>query len=368
MMRLKSNGRQDGEKLTEHMKTTDRNGLMRYDHSLEEAAEYLRMTLGFLGKHNLPGDPVNYTVWYEYASKINPHLICAVEECLTESQSVTPELTNLWFEEHVVYRGQALLQSIKLDLLKILREVFGDLSAAGGDLSLFGKSLSRYSTRIERAEDNETLQKSLKELLLEVKNVEASSAALERRLESANEEVKLLQIKLKEAEQHATTDALTGLWNRRSFEDKLAHHMSRCQQTGGHLSLVMLDIDHFKKVNDTYGHLTGDDLLRIIAKTLRDYVKGKDVVCRYGGEEFVILLPDTPLIGAVTVSENIRRHFAQMSWKQKSSGVSLGKVTLSAGVSMARNGETMETFVQRADVALYQSKKMGRNRVTAEKQ
>ena len=112
------------------------------------------------------------------------------------------------FEEHVVYRGQALLQSIKLDLLKILREVFGDLSAAGGDLSLFGKSLSRYSTRIERAEDNETLQKSLKELLLEVKNVEASSAALERRLESANEEVKLLQIKLKEAEQHATTDAL----------------------------------------------------------------------------------------------------------------------------------------------------------------
>ena len=341
---------------------------MRYDHSLEEAAEYLRMTLAFLGKYNLPGDPVNYTVWYEYACKINPHLICAVDESLTGSQSITPELTCSWFEEHVVYRGQALLQSIKIDLIKILREVFGDLSTAGGELSLFGKSLARYSTRIEEAEDSEMLQESLKGLLLEVRNVEASSAALERRLKNANEEVKSLQLKLKEAEQHATTDALTGLWNRRSFEDKLDHHMSKCQQTGGNLSLVMLDIDHFKTVNDTYGHLTGDDLLRIIAKTLKDYVKGKDIVCRYGGEEFVILLPDTPLIGAVTVAENIRKHFSQMSWKQKSTGTSMGKVTLSAGVSMARSGETMETFVQRADVALYQSKKMGRNRVTAEKQ
>jgi diguanylate cyclase len=347
---------------------TDRKGLMRYDHSLEEAAEYLRMTLGFLGKYNLPGDPVNYTVWYEYAAKINPQLICAVEDSFTESQPITPEVTSSWFEEHVVYRGQALVQSIKMDLLKILKEVFGDLSTAGGDLSLFGKSLARYSSRIEQAKDNGALQESLRGLLLEVKNVEKSSAALELRLKSADEEVKSLQLKLKEAEQHATTDALTGLWNRRSFEDKLAHHMARCQQTEGDLSLVMLDIDHFKQVNDTYGHLTGDDLLRIIAKTLRDYVKGKDIVCRYGGEEFMILLPDTPLMGAVTVAEKIRRHFAQMSWKQKSTGVSMGKVTLSAGVSASRCGETIETFVQRADVALYQSKKMGRNRVTPEKQ
>jgi diguanylate cyclase len=357
-----------GEISTDHTKSTDRNGLMRYDHSLEKASEYLRMTLGFLGKYNLPGDPVNYTVWYEYASKNNPHLISAVEESLNESQPITPELTNSWFEEHVVFRGQALIMGIKMDLLKILREVFGDLSTAGDELSLFEKCLAQYSERIEQAEDNETLQESLRGLLLAVKNVEASSATLERRLKSADEEVKSLQIKLKEAEQHATTDALTGLWNRRSFEDKLAHHMTRCQQTEGDLSLVMLDIDHFKQVNDTYGHLTGDDLLRIIAKTLRDYVKGKDIVCRYGGEEFVILLPDTPLIGAVTVAENIRKHFSQMSWKQKRTGASMGKVTLSAGVSSARSDESMETFVQRADVALYQSKKMGRNRVTAEKQ
>ena len=340
---------------------------MRYDHSLEEAAEYLRLTLKFLGQYKLPTDPVNYTVWYEYVSKLNTPLVCAVEDTFSCSQPITPELTGTWFQEHVIYRGQALIQSIKSDLIKILKEVFGDLSTAGDNMSSFGKNLARYSERIEQAEDNETLQESLKGLLLEVKSVEQSSATLELRLKSADEEVKLLQLRLKEAEQHATTDALTNLWNRRSLEEKLSHYVIHSEKTGSDLSLVILDIDHFKRINDTYGHLTGDDLLRIIAKTLKDYVKGKDVVCRYGGEEFVILLPDTPLQGAVTVAEKIRYHFSQMAWKQKSTGVSMGKVTLSAGVSAFRPGETMETFMQRADVALYNSKKMGRNRVTTEK-
>ncbi len=341
---------------------------MRYEHSLQEAGEYLRMTLKLLGQHNLPGDPVNYTVWYEYVSKLNSELMCAIEKCLSENQTITPELTNSWYNEHVVYQGQGVVQSVKSDLLKILREVFGDLSTAGENVSIFGKSLVRFSSRIEEAKDKEMLQETLRDLLLEVKNVEKSSAALELRLKNANDELKLLNTKLKEVEQHATVDSLTNLANRRSFEVRLTQHMARCSESGGQLSLVMIDIDHFKRINDTYGHLTGDDLLRIIAKTLRDFVKGKDIVCRYGGEEFVVLLPDTPLEGAITVSENIRKHFSQMSWKQKSTGISMGKVTLSAGVALFRPGETMEAFVQRADVALYQSKKSGRNCVTVEKQ
>ena len=155
---------------------------------------------------------------------------------------------------------------------------------------------------------------------------------------------------------------------RRAFEDQLRQHIGQSTLGGNDLSLAIIDVDHFKRVNDTYGHLTGDDLLRIIAKSLKDFVKGKDVVCRYGGEEFVILLPDTPLMGAVSVAEKIRKHFAQMSWKQKSTGVSMGRITLSAGVALYRSGETMEDFVQRADVALYNSKKSGRNRVTVERQ
>ena len=341
---------------------------MRYYHSLEEAAEYLRMTLKLLGQYDLPSNPVNYTVWYEYASKLNPQLMTAVEGKLAEAKPVTGKETDAWFHEYVVLRGQELVLSVKSEFIKILQEVFGDLSTAGGEVSHFGKSLARFSDDIKAADDPETLENTLKDLLLEVKKVEQSSAALELQLKQADKQVENLQSRLKEVEQHAIVDPLTNLYNRRAFEEKLPIHMAQSSKTGKNLTLLMIDIDYFKRVNDTYGHLTGDDLLRIIAKTLKDFVKGQDIVCRYGGEEFVVLLPDTPLEGAVTVAEKVRKHFAQMSWKQKSTGVSMGKVTLSAGVSLFRKGETMKAFIQRADVALYRSKRSGRNRVTVEKQ
>jgi diguanylate cyclase len=348
--------------------TANRKKEMLYDHSPEEAAEYLRMTLQFLGRHNLPGNPVNYTVWYEYAAKLNTQLMNAVDQSLSREQAITPEMTGTWFQEHVLYRGQGLVESVKTDLLKVLQEVFGDLSTAESDVSLFGKSMARFSERIGGVDDKEAFQETLKDLMLEVKHIENSSALFQKRLEHANDRVEKLQEKLKEVEQHATIDALTNLYNRRAFEGRLVQQMADASEKGGDLSLAIIDIDHFKRINDTYGHLTGDDLLRIIAKTLKDFLKGKDIVCRYGGEEFVVLLPETPLAGAVTVAEQIREHFSQMSWKQKSTGASLGKVTLSAGVALFRPGENMESFVQRADVALYHSKKTGRNRVTAEKQ
>jgi diguanylate cyclase len=341
---------------------------MLYDHSLEEAAEYLRMTLQFLGRYNLPGTPVNYTVGYEYAAKLNSQLMNAVDQSISGDQAITPEQTGTWFQEHVVYRGQGLVQSVKTDLLKVLQEVFGDLSTAGKDVSLFGKSMARFSERIDTVEDKEAFKETLKDLMLEVKHIENSGTLLEKRLKHANDRVEKLQEKLKEVEQHATIDPLTNLYNRRTFERRLLQEIAAASKKGGELSLGIIDIDHFKRVNDTYGHLAGDDLLRIIAKTLKDFLKGRDIVCRYGGEEFVMLLPDTPLKGAVTVAETIRKHFAQMSWKQKSTGVSMGKVTLSAGVALYRPDESMESFVQRADVALYHSKKTGRNRVTVEKQ
>lgn len=339
---------------------------MKYHHTNDQAAEYLRLALRELGRYNLPATPFNYSVWYEFISKVNPELTAALKDHLNKTGDINEEVAYQLYLYHVVNRGQALVDKVKAQFLDVVKEVLSDITSTGDDISGFEKYLMGFSTRVEQSDTESAFKSSLKELIFEVKKIESSSTMLEDRLNSANEEVKSLQSKLKETEWFATTDALTGLWNRRSFEEKLLQQTESSNNNGQVLSLIMLDIDHFKRVNDTYGHLTGDDLLRVIAKTLKDYVRGKDIVCRYGGEEFVILLSDTALSGAMTVAEKIRTHFASMSWKQKSTGVSMGRITLSCGVSQYRTEEPLEAFVQRADVALYQSKKMGRNQVTAE--
>lgn len=338
---------------------------MKYNHTNDQAAEYLRLALRELGRYNLPATPFNYSVWYEFLSKVNPELTLALKEHLSKSGDISVEDAYRLYLYHIVNRGQAVIDKVKASFLEVVKEILSDISSTGEDISGFENYLVNFSRRIEKTDNEKAFRTSLKELIIEVKKIESSSTMLEDRLKSADEEVKVLQSKLKETEWFATTDALTGLLNRRSFEEKLVQHTT---SNNSHqiLSLIMLDIDHFKRVNDTYGHLTGDDLLRVIAKTLKDYVRGKDIVCRYGGEEFIILLRDTPIQGAVTVAEKIRTHFASMSWKQKSTGVSMGRVTLSCGVSQYRPKEPIEAFVQRADIALYQSKKMGRNQVTKE--
>ena len=117
-------------------------------------------------------------------------------------------------------------------------------------------------------------------------------------------------------------------------------------------------------VNGTHGHLVGDNLLRMVANTLKETIKGRDTVARIGGEEFAIMLPDTPIGGAMTLADNIRRTFEQLDLKKKNTGESLGKVTLSFGVTAYDHNETADRFQNRADEALYQSKNAGRNRVT----
>lgn len=157
----------------------------------------------------------------------------------------------------------------------------------------------------------------------------------------------------------ATTDGLTGLYNRRYLDETLAAEISRSRRKGAPLSIVMFDVDHFKKFNDTYGHEQGDRVLQAVAKALRDAIRKYDLPCRYGGEEFLAILPDTHAAGAFTVAERLRKDIEQME-------VDGLKVTISLGVATfpdlpAQNGDELIAF---ADQALYDSKRLGRNRTT----
>jgi diguanylate cyclase len=196
--------------------------------------------------------------------------------------------------------------------------------------------------------------------------MEQSNQKLEERLSASKKEITELQTNLEAVRYESMTDPLTQLFNRKHFDMTLAQAIEDATQTSEPLSLMMSDVDHFKKFNDTYGHLTGDQVLRLVAIALKQNVKGQDVAARYGGEEFVVLLPKTALMAAVTVADHIRRAVMGKELMRRSTGETLGRVTISLGVAAWRKGDTVASLLERADACLYAAKRAGRNCVVAE--
>jgi diguanylate cyclase len=155
----------------------------------------------------------------------------------------------------------------------------------------------------------------------------------------------------------ASTDVLTGLLNRRRMSDRLNQEQLKLHAKGGTLAVVLLDIDRFKEINDQYGHQSGDQVLATVGEVLRQTVRGHDLVARWGGEEFLVLLPGADATAARETAERIRSAIAAAKWPN-------GSVTVTAGVASWQSHESLETTLHRADTALYRGKNLGRNCVT----
>jgi len=165
----------------------------------------------------------------------------------------------------------------------------------------------------------------------------------------------------------AGTDSLTGLCNRRALDRRLDEEWRRARRADQPLSALFVDVDYFKLYNDTYGHAMGDDALVAVADCIQNSAKRPgDIVARYGGEEFVVVLPNTALRQALTVADHIRRAVMAKELKKKSTGEILGRVTISVGVSMLKQGDDTDALIERADACLYAAKRNGRNRVICE--
>jgi diguanylate cyclase (GGDEF)-like protein len=167
----------------------------------------------------------------------------------------------------------------------------------------------------------------------------------------------------KQALNMAFTDALTKTYNRASFDDSLQREINLAHRKSQHLSIIFLDIDHFKTINDNYGHECGDTALVSVAGLMKETLRSTDIVFRYGGEEFVILLNDTDIDGANIISERIRQ---QIEKHTIAYGMDMIKLTVSLGISSLRGNDTPDSLVSRADAAMYQAKNNGRNRVEVE--
>jgi diguanylate cyclase len=230
----------------------------------------------------------------------------------------------------------------------------------------YDDSLSGAAKKLAFAKNNSQVKEIVDTLVKSTREMRDTNKALEERLALSKTEISNLQHSLDAIRAESLTDPLTGLGNRKYFDRSIDSAVQSALASGEPLSLLMFDIDHFKSFNDSYGHLTGDQVLRLVGMSLKQTIKGQDITARYGGEEFAVVLPNTGLRQALTVADHIRRAVMSKELKKKSTGEILGRVTISVGVSILKPGDDTDSLIERADACLYAAKRNGRNRVICE--
>jgi diguanylate cyclase len=330
----------------------------------EKVRELSRCALAFLAEHGIPAEPRAYTLAYAYQAGTHPNIKTEIDALLGACSFNGHACTRLYEEAFGLNSEARAIRDASTMIERTLSRVLESLREAGADAKDFGKVLEDFSGKVgpDGAAVGD-LQGALEMIVAETRKMEARSSDLERRFADTSDEIVELRRNLDEMRMVATTDGLTGIANRKHFDTRLSEFADECRESGEPLSLLMGDVDHFKRFNDDYGHTVGDMVLRLVARTLSECVRGRDFVARYGGEEFVVLLPKTSVQGVYAVAENIRSTIASKRLARKKTGESLGMVTLSFGVAQYKPGEVLEDFITRADGGLYQAKRRGRNRV-----
>jgi diguanylate cyclase len=317
-------------------------------------------------EHGVAPTPQNYTVWYAYASGANPEIRRLIDGLIAAGRPFTSDLAAELYAR-LVTDGDPLelLAGAHYGLDKLVREIARQIADASASAGSFGEALAAFTAALGSGDDVESVRGLISGLVGETQRTAERNRALEERLSKSATEVEELRQNLEAVRREALTDPLTGIPNRKHFDARLREAV-RDAMEGEPLSLLIADIDHFKRFNDTYGHPVGDQVLRLVARTLTQSVKGRDTPARYGGEEFAIILPQTPLRGAAALGEQIRLAIMRGRIVGRASRQPYGTVTLSLGAAQYRPGETLEAFVRRADAALYHAKRSGRNRLATE--
>lgn len=334
------------------------------DDGIEASRRHLRLALELIGKHKLPTDPINYHIWYDYASGKNGELNAAIERHLESGRLFSAEVSRQIFSQYVAGDGEVMANLVREELKKVFAEVMGAIQSTDKQFSESEGKLETIQASLFPGLTEAVLEKLVNQVKNEIGGLKFTSGSFKEQLEQASLEIEHLKTKVTQYRDEALKDPLTQISNRRGFDQTLQGTVDEANLAQTPLCLIMTDIDHFKRINDTHGHLVGDNVIRMVAGAIKESIKGRDLAARIGGEEFAIILPETPFDGAMKLADNLRLTFERLDFKKKTTGQSLGKITLSFGVTGYKLGETAENFVRRADQALYRSKNTGRNKVS----
>src|SRR5579885_1217079 len=328
---------------------------------------FAEMALGQIRALDQAASPRNFAIWYHYTTGYNQPLNQAINETLKNKGRLSEaDLEQIHRQYLADSRFGERIDSVGTRVLDEIQEVISTIDAAAGSATSYSKRLSAASETLARAGDGAALRSVIEHLVQAAKEMEASNKRLEARLASSRQEIEQLQHSLEAVRTESLTDPLTTLANRKFFDTALPKAIAEARGKGEPLSLLMADIDHFKSFNDRYGHLIGDQVLRLVALSMKQSVKSRGVAARYGGEEFVIALPNTTLAAAVLVAEQVRRAVMTKALLRRSSGERLDQLPISIGVAVLRTADNAPLLIERADKCLYAAKRSGRNRVICE--
>jgi diguanylate cyclase len=316
-------------------------------------------------ERSITPSPENYAVWLAFHGSFPAKLRLEMDKMLA---------ANLAIDDHVcdqLYVSYFEDISIGSRMVKAGGKIAAKMEGVRKDLQTVGVETKAYSEKLELAKlelaksDSPMVTRDLVDSLVGATHEMASqSRQLEVKLAESGAEIENLRVELERVRIEAATDALTGLANRKEFEARMMEMCAASDRGEGPISLIMADIDLFKRVNDTFGHQTGDQVIKFVASVMERARPNGALVARLGGEEFAIIAPKTDREAAIEVAESIRLAVESKRLVRRSSNEDLGKITVSLGVCQRRAGEKPADLIERADIALYDSKHNGRNRVS----
>lgn len=333
----------------------------------ERTMAFAEVALGQIRSLKQTAIPRNYEIWYVYASGYNAPLNKIINETLARNGKLTEADLEQIYDTYLSHiKTTERIDKVGARVIGEIDDVMTVLSDALGMTGAYDTSLSGATEQLSSAKSREQIKTIVEALLRSTAEMRETNKALEDRLTLSKNEISNLQQSLEAIRAETLTDPLTGLGNRKYFDRMIDMAVQGALASGDPLSLLLLDIDHFKSFNDSYGHLTGDQVLRLVGMSLKQTIKGQDITARYGGEEFAVVLPNTALRQALTVADHIRRAVMAKELKKKSTGEILGRVTISVGVAMLKQEDDTDALIERADACLYAAKRNGRNRVICE--
>ena len=327
-------------------------------------------TIDEIGRQTLPVSPQNYEVWLTYLTHSSPDLRLALDKMIATGRPLSADDMEQLYERF--FSTTHLSTQVMETGTRIAHEIADALDAlkrAGATTERYGATLNVAADSLQNATiDGDALKRLINVLSSATTEMSKQNSSLSHKLAQSSVEMEKLRTSLRQARAEALTDALTGIANRKLFDETLRLRKEEADNEKTDLALLLCDIDHFKSFNDTWGHQTGDQVIRFVASALTKFALPDHLVARYGGEEFAVIMPRTSLKDAGRIADQIRTAIEAKRLVRRSTNETIGAVTISFGAALYATGETVGTLISRADECLYMSKRNGRNRVTLETQ